>query len=511
MGEVEDQAVVRRYGWYVLAGAAVFTVVLSLLSLQLYRDFAGGRYDMGNMVQAVWSTAHGHFLQVTAADGRQISRLGVHVDPIIAAFALPWLVWPSPEMLLIAQALIVAVSAWPAYRIGLRFLHDARAAALLAGAFLLYPPLEYAVLNEFHPVTLAIPLLLFGFLYLEESRWLRAALVLALAALCKEEIPLVIAMMGLYFAWRRRSWKPLLVTVAASLYFMVAVFVVLHHFNPGGSPFVARYGNQGSTAGQVVKSLVLHPGTTLGDLFAGSDIRYWVQLLWPFAGLSLLSPLTTLIALPEYLLNGLSSQTFQRSIEFHYVSGEVPFLFAAAVLGVARAHRRLERRAAGARARRRQRPAAALSRQDLALLILLVTLGANYVMGPLPFSLPGARFNGGDYAVKAHAHALSAAVKMIPAGAAVSAENDAGSHLSARRTIYVFPYVDSAQWVLIDETKASWYDVGGNAIVQVGNQKMTAAAAHAAAFGSLMRQVVNGVYASVYANDGVYLFKRAEP
>ena len=30
-----------------------------------------------------------------------MSRLGSHVDPILALFALPWLVWPSPVMLLV--------------------------------------------------------------------------------------------------------------------------------------------------------------------------------------------------------------------------------------------------------------------------------------------------------------------------------------------------------------------------------------------------------------------------
>ena len=506
-----EEARERRYGWYVAAAAVAFAAVLGFLSLQLYRNFGGGRFDLGNMVQAVWSAAHGHFLQVTTADGHQMSRLGAHVDPIIAVFALPWLVWPSPEMLLVLQAAIVAVSAWPAYRIGLRLLHDARAAALLAGAFLLYPPVEFAVLNEFHPVTLAIPLLLFGFLYLEESRWVRAAVFLALAAICKEEIPLVIAVMGAYFAVRQRSWKPLVVTAVAGAYFLVAILVILPHFSPGGSPFIGRYAEHGSTAGEVVKNLVLHPGSALADLFAWADIRYLLQLLWPFAFTSLLSPLTALIAAPEYVLNGLSSQVWQRSIAFHYVAGEVPFVFAAAVLGVARAHRRLERRAAaGARARRRERPAAALSLESLALAVLLASLAANYFMGPLPFSLPGAKYGGRRYAVSAHARALSGAVKMIPAGAGVAAENDAGSHLSARRTIYVFPYVDAAEWVVVDERKPFWYDQSGSAMVQVGSQRMTATAAHAAALGDLLKQVVGGGYQSVYAVDGVYVFKRAQ-
>ena len=64
------------------------------------------RFDLGNMAQAVYNTAHGRFLEITTGDlePRQMSRLGSHVDPILALFALPWLVWPSPVMLLVLQA-----------------------------------------------------------------------------------------------------------------------------------------------------------------------------------------------------------------------------------------------------------------------------------------------------------------------------------------------------------------------------------------------------------------------
>ena len=191
------------------------------------------RFDLGNMVQAVYNTAHGHFLQITTGElrPRQMSRLGSHVDPILALFALPWLVWPSPTMLLVLQAAIVATGAWPAYRLGTRITRDPRAGGLLAGAYLLYPALGFLVLNEFHPVALAAPLLLWAFLYVEEGRWVWAAPFLVLAAACKETVPLVIALMGLYFALRKRSLWPLVLTVLACL---------LRRRRVGGHPALQR-------------------------------------------------------------------------------------------------------------------------------------------------------------------------------------------------------------------------------------------------------------------------------
>ena len=409
----------------------VAAAILGILSIQRYRNYYGGRFDMGNMVQAVYNTAHGHFLEITTADGKQTSRLGSHVDPILAVFAIPWRLWPSPMMLLVAQAAIVALAAWPAYRLGLRILGDARAAFFLSLALLLYPPLQYAVLNEFHPVTLAIPFLLFAFVFIDEGHWWRAAPFLVLAALCKEEIPAVIAVMGAYFALRQRSFRPLILTAVATAYFLVAVKVVLPHYHSGGSPFLSRYADLGSSVSGIGVNLVLKPGVTLGHLFAWSDLHYWLQLLWPLGFSSLLSPLTTLIAAPEYLLNALASNGYQRSYEFHYVAGEVPFLFAGAVLGIARARDWLSR--GGRRTRRSAGRSPRVSVATLATAVLGAAVLANFVLGPLPFSLPGAHYSGRDYAVTGHAKVLDMAVRMIPAGATVSTENDAGSHLSARR------------------------------------------------------------------------------
>ena len=53
--------------------------------------FWTGRFDLGNMVQAVWSTAHGRPLETTDVTGDQFVRLGAHVDPILVLFTpLAW-------------------------------------------------------------------------------------------------------------------------------------------------------------------------------------------------------------------------------------------------------------------------------------------------------------------------------------------------------------------------------------------------------------------------------------
>jgi uncharacterized membrane protein len=483
----------RRSALIVVLSAVAFAVLFAVLSYLKYRAYMDARFDLGNMVQAVYNTAHGRFLETTTgeAPARQMSRLGSHVDPILAVFALPWLVWPSPAMLLTFQSAIMATGAWPMFRLGTRATGDPRAGALLAGAFLLFPATGFLVLNEFHPVALATPLLLWAFLYMEEDSWIRAAVFLVLAALCKENVPLVIGTMGVYFAVRKRSWRPLIVTALAAVYFVVAVWVIIPHYNQDQSVFIARYGAYGGGAGEVVRTVLTNPLQTVSDLLDPHNLVYWLRMLWPLGFLPLLSPLTTLIAAPELLLNGLSTTTFQRRIEFHYTALIIPFVAVATVFGLMRLWRWLDRGRWG----RSTKSGRGVSRSTLALIVLLLAFVGNYVQGPLPFQLPGSRLEFKNYARNERTATLDEAVSLIPPHAKVSVNNNVGAQLSARRVSYVFPYYDPAEWVIVDERRPFVFDREHELL-------------HAMHLNALAH---DARFTSVFEKDGVHVFRRAAP
>ena len=230
------------------------------------------------------------------------------------------------------------------------------------------------------------------------------------------------------------------------------------------------------------------PRLLAGDVFAADNLEYWLHLLWPFGFLPLLSPVTLLIAAPELALNALSSVIWQRSIQFHYTAAEIPFFFAAAVFGLMRLWRWL---GGGWRRPESAMRGELLGRADLALVVLLLSLAASYVLGPLPFSLPGAHYNGKAYAKTGHAAVLDMAVAMVPDGVTASVNNNVGSHLSARRVVYTFPDYAGAKYVVVDQSRPSVYD-------------RTDKILHDQALGRL---VLDTRYVSVFARDKVFVFK----
>ncbi len=413
----------------------------SALSILRHRAFSTGRFDLGNMVQAVWSTAHGHPLQITGLRGDQISRLGAHFDPILAAFAPLWLAWPSPDMLLVAQAVAVALGALPVFWLARKHLGSDGVALGFALAYLIYPPTQWLTLNEFHPVALACPLLLYAIWFLDEGRLLPFAACAIVAATTKEEIALVVAGLGIWYALAHgRRWTGAAVAAAGVAAALIAIEVVIPHFNRAGtSSFFTRYSEVGSTPGGIVHTALTDPWKIVTTAVTGRGLGYLAQLVLPLALLVVLAPLALIAAVPELAVNLLSAATTQTSIRFHYTAGLIPVLIAAAVFGAKRLPPRI----------------------PVATIVVVTALAANYLLGPVPLwrYFPGGEQHQARAAdVSEHDRTAARALRLIPPHAVVSATNSLGAHLSARRRVLSFPYLQDAQWVAVDETAPGYAD-----------------------------------------------------
>jgi len=435
-----------RPGGLVAAGAAAYAAGLGALAVLQHRAFWSGRFDLGNAVQAVWSTAHGDVLSVTALTGAQISRLGAHFEPLLVVFAPLWWLWPDASLLLVCQAGAIATGAVPLYLFGRKHLDSEWAAAGFALGYLLYPATQWLALDDFHAVALATPLLLWGFWFLDEDRLVPFAVVALAACLTKEQIGVVVAAMGAWYMLRPgRRWAGGVIAVAGLAVTLLAfAFVIPHYSISGSSRFEGRYGEIGGSPSGILETAVTDPGKIIAAVTHGRDVAYLAELLLPLLALPLLAPLAALTAAPEIALSLLSDTRTQTSIHFHYTAGALPGLMVAAVLGAARLRRRY-----------------AWARRPEGRAIVVSTLVSGFLLGPLPIwsHVPlGADLGAREHVVGGHARVAERAVRLIPANAPVSATNGLGAHLSERRRVLSFPVLGEAEWVAVDLERPSYRD-----------------------------------------------------
>jgi uncharacterized membrane protein len=324
----------------------------------------------------------------------------------------------------------VSAGALPVYWLGRKHLGSEAAAAGLALAYLLAPATQYTALTNSgpHPVSFATPLILFAIWFLDNDRLVPFAVVAVLAATTKEEIPIAVGCLGVWYAIARRRRRAGAAIFALGLAVTLLNFLVLiPHFSPNGaSLFAGRYAAVGGTPSGMVRTLFTHPGAYVDTVASWHKLKYLGFLFVPFVGLWLLEPLLVLGAVPDLVVNLLSSKPEQTSIVYQYSAGIVPFLTAAAIFGAARYGR---------------------SPGRLAAVALVAAAVLVYFQTPLRRSvddLPETSGANAVHAAKAHALAL------IPAGVPVSATNKLGGYLSTRRIVYVFPHVGSATWAILE-------------------------------------------------------------
>lgn len=501
----------RLTHWLLLTLMAGYVIFFSIQLYLHYHSFGSRSLDLGNMDQAIWNTLHGRLFHQTNQPGAT-NRLSLHVEPILLPISLLYLIHSGPEILFICQSLIVALGAMPVFALARLKLNSEGVALIFALVYLLFPAIQGATLLDFHAVTLAPTFLLAAFYFLETRQTGRFALFAGLAVACKEDMTLLVLMLGVYAFLINRQYRLGTVTVALCLIWaFLAVFVIPPTFASTENIHWNRYGHLGDSPPEMLLNMVLEPGRYLAHLQAVDALGYFRQLLAPTAYLALLNPITLLLALPSFGINLLSNfPPMQRVNSLIYAAPTVPAVIISAIYGAANLKRGWSvvngrwsvvssQEAVVSRYRSTNGPHTPLTTHHaprttpyftffVGTLLLLATLLYHRHYGYLP---GGGQFRGWEEVTEHHRRA-AAILAQIPPEAALSAHDRLNPHVSQRETLYIFDRVDDADHIVLDITEDSW-------------------PLHPVALRDRVRDFLANDFGVVAANDGYLLLAKNRP
>lgn len=296
----------------------VFVIYFSYLSILRYRTLNSHYYDLGIMNQVVYNTAKGRILEMTEQDlKRNVNRLAVHFDPILIVFAPFYWFFPTPQVLLITQAMILGLGAWAIYLIAKKKLKNQLISFLFAVVYLFYFPIQRVVLFDFHAVVLATTFFLFALYFQEKKNWFWYFVFVFLSLFTKEHVGLTVFLLGFYLCFiKREKIIGLVTSIVGIVFFITTVYVIIPYFR-GEAHFATGY----------FVNIMARKETILKEGFF-----YIGRLLLP-TFYALFSPLSLIISFPEWLINIVSLNSNMRAIFFHYNSIIVPFIFYSLIEG----------------------------------------------------------------------------------------------------------------------------------------------------------------------------------
>ncbi len=528
------------FTWAIAVAVFAAYAVISLFQLL---QLSPTSWDLGIYTEYVKQDA---YLRPPIADIRSagFNLLGDHFQPIVAIIAPFFRVFPSAGTLLVAQAMLAALSVFPVSQIAREKL-GAGPGRAIAVAYGFSWGLQQMIKFDFHEIAFAVPLLAFSLSALLRGH-VRSALWWALPLVfVKEDQGFTVAALGLYmiiaglrvkvpepvapahlatenretlasdatgapaspdtqgipsaaqaFAAhadrygrsRVRAGQFLLIWGFAWSFLAIGVIIphfnAVHHYDYWSDGGVLAPGGHLTVAGLVKQLFHAWP----------DKLQTTVLLLLPTAFVALRSPLA-LIAVPSLLLRFLSTDSSFWGTVWHYNATVMPVIFIAAVDALARIRAAMDADdsagfiswASGRQGLRRAILAGAQRYGAAMMLAIAVPLAFQYPLSSL--------WNAQTYRISQHVESAEAAMAEVPDGVTVQTTLDLLAPLAAR-------------------TDTFWVGNGGNPRTQYivfdgRNSDYAPAINNVPAF---VAQLYPGhVYTQIFESGDVYVFRLTHP
>ena len=433
-------------------------LLFSYLSVARHYAFNTSAYDLAMYDQAVWNTSQGRPFEINLLEDTMpglANKLGDHVEPILLPLALLYKIRSNADVLLVAQAIALAALIWPLYQLVYHRSKSLFLAGLGVSLYLVHPAMWNALLFDFHPVTLAAAFLVFALWMLVQKKRSACLIFAVLAMMCKENIGLLAAMLGVYavlFIKSERRFGLILIGLGLS-WTIIAVGFINPAFQPAGvSYYLNRYGKLGSTFGEVLLSPFTKFDVFWSIIAGPKRLAYYGDLLLPLGALPLLGLDLILLVLPDIALNTLSAFAPSRTLDSHYAVIIAPFLILAALWGIERLARWFKRINLAKVFQNQQRARIHLSPgliYGIASALVLISMAA-YQIDHYQAFLPLSDRYAGTFTVTPHDTIGLQIAAQIPAEAVVSAQFNLLPHVSQRERAHIYPRIEEATYVFLD-------------------------------------------------------------
>ncbi|HSX40676.1 MAG TPA: DUF2079 domain-containing protein, partial [Candidatus Saccharimonadales bacterium] len=263
----------------VLCFVLLYWAYFTTASFLRFDNFFTGRFDLGNMDQAVWNTMRGRIFQITDPNGTNIiSRLAFHADFFLVLLAPLYKLWANPKLLLLIQTLVLGSGGFFVYGIAKNTLKNKTLGVVFALLFLFNPAVQYTNLYDFHPVVLATTFILATWYFLQKKRYLWFLLFLILAGLTKEDVWVVGGLLGIYTAiWQRKRVFGVLIALFSFGVFFYLIEYAIPHIRGGQHFALSYYSDFGGSPIGVIKNIFLEPQKTIGTILGKEQLIYLVE------------------------------------------------------------------------------------------------------------------------------------------------------------------------------------------------------------------------------------------
>lgn len=470
----------------------IYNTLMDIYCIRRYRSYNAGAFDLGIAAQTLWNTSHGDILHESVNLGKPASRpWNGRWELILIPIALLYRIFDRVEFILLLQTMIISLGIIPTYILSKQKLGGVFIPFCLSIAYILNPVIHNPNLFDFHSVSLSIPMIIFLIYFSERNNISMMFLTFILILSCREDLaPLLFAYSIYLYLLRKRLRLPAVFLSLSIIWFMfttntssVRNFLGL----PEIIPSYTQAGRWDHIGGTDPLGILFHffdnPMSLIKSIFNIENLKYLIKITAPFSFLPLFNLKMVFIALPNFLINGMSHWSLAHHIEHHYNAHVgavmmVSSIYAVSkisgfnILGTCSTKKRMEK------------------------IVALV-----FVLASLTAAILWSRYkNISKWQVSGHHEILNGVVKKIDPDASISSHFLILDHIANRKELYMFPdNIDEVDYV-IDDIRLPFNRIMTHTIIS--NKKVDPINSH------LKWMINNRGYGIELYEDGIILFKK---
>ncbi len=453
-----------RPGWFVWAIILFFACVYFSISIYNHYNFRTFAFDLGIKNQVLWDYAHGRMNYnslMNELDGK-VNVLANHFEPVLFIFAPFYYIFGSYTLLLV-QIGCVLLGGYGLYKYIAEISGDRIFAALGMAMFYGMWGVFGALSFDFHTNVIAAVMVPWIFYAIQRKKNWIWILTLIFILLCKENMALWMSFVGIgiFLHWRKdkkRRLTGIMISAVSAAYFVGVMKYAMPFFADGKIAYLHfKYSALGSNWTEALQTVFTQPGYAIGLLFenhvGGGNVDFNDNVkiqLHTFVFLSggiflLLRPQFLVMLIPVYAQKMFSDDPVKWSIFHQYSIEFVPIIVLATFCFINKA----------------QSPAVKIL---AGLLFFLGSFDATKefigLWKPAPYGKFLTNFyQSTHYKREIPLKELNQLVKAVPEKAPVSATFYMVPHIANRKTIYQFPQIKDAEYVLAVNDNVESYPI----------------------------------------------------
>ena len=322
---------------FITAAALAYIIIISWASILRFYIFGAASFDFGIFAQMFESMARNGTQVTTVERNMELSHFAIHISPIFYLLLPPYMLFRTPESLLVMQAVLIAAAVYPLALIAKHFKFSNIHIIFITLAYLFYPVITGGAFFDFHENKFLTLLVLWLLYFIVTEKTVPMYIFAALTLGVKEDAFLYVIctaayIMAVNFRKNKKMFLHGVILGALSIsYFTFAVWF-LRTFGHGVMIFryelFLMWGEESFFA--IIRNVILNPALLLDSILSVPEkLEFGLYLFIPLCFMPFVSRNVkfTLMLIAVIIMNFATNYIFQFDIYFQYAYGVTALLF----------------------------------------------------------------------------------------------------------------------------------------------------------------------------------------